>query len=247
MPVSANILQPLVDIAESILVFLHNDIGFGWGMSIVMLTVIVRVVMLPLSMKQFRSMQAMQKLQPEIKKIQKKYKDDRQKMNQEMMKFYQENKVNPLGSCLPLILQMPVFISLFYLLRDSLAEHLSQTKGWLFISDLTEPATGLALVVLIAIFVVSQIGSTLLMATTMDKRQRTLMLALPLVFIFFIISFPSGLVVYWTTTNIWTVAQQLLFKAVLNVEEHAPTVQAAVEAAQEKPPPKSPKKKRRRR
>ncbi len=244
MLVLANILQPLIDIAESILVFLHNDVGFGWGMSIVGLTVIVRIVLLPLSFKQFRSMQAMQKLQPEIKKIQAKYKDDRQKMNQEMMKFYQDNKVNPMGSCLPLVLQIPVFISLFYLLRDDLARHLTDNKGWLFIDNLTEPATGAALVVLIVIFVLSQVGSTLLMASTMDKRQKMLMLALPLVFIFFIVSFPAGLVVYWTTTNIWTVVQQVAFKAMIKGDDEKVAMTAVEE---KKTPPQPPKKKKRKR
>lgn len=244
MLVLANILQPLVDIAESILVFLHNDLGFGWGMSIVGLTIIVRIVLLPLSFKQFRSMQAMQKLQPEIKKIQAKYKDDRQKMNQEMMKFYQENKVNPMGSCLPLVLQIPVFISLFYLLRDNLSQHVTENKGWLFIDNLTEPATGAALVVLIVIFVLSQVGSTLLMASTMDKRQKMLMLALPLVFIFFIVSFPAGLVVYWTTTNIWTVGQQLAFKAMIKGDDEKVAMTAVEEKKTPPPPPKKKKRKR---
>ncbi len=244
MLVLANILQPLVDIAESILVFLHNDLGFGWGMSIVGLTIIVRIALLPLSFKQFRSMQAMQKLQPEIKKIQAKYKDDRQQMNKEMMKFYQENKVNPMGSCLPLVLQIPVFISLFYLLRDSLAAHLTQNKGWLFIDNLTEPATGAALVVLIVIFVLSQVGSTLLMASTMDKRQKMLMLALPLVFIFFIVSFPAGLVVYWTTTNIWTVVQQVAFKAMIKGDDEKVAMTAVEEKKTPPPPPKKKKRKR---
>ncbi len=244
MLVLANILQPLIDIAESILVFLHNDVGFGWGMSIVGLTIIVRIVLLPLSFKQFRSMQAMQKLQPEIKKIQAKFKDDRQKMNQEMMKFYQQNKVNPMGSCLPLVLQIPVFISLFYLLRDSLEPHLTQNQGWLFIDNLTEPATGAALVVLIVIFVLSQVGSTLLMASTMDKRQKMLMLALPLVFIFFIVSFPAGLVVYWTTTNIWTVVQQLAFKAMIKGDDEKVAMTVVEE---KKTPPQPPKKKKRKR
>src|SRR3954465_3934760 len=116
----ANVLQPLIDVFESILKFFHDSVGFSWGWSIIALTIVVRAALVPLTVKQFKSMQALQKLQPEIKKLQAKYKDDKQRLNQEMMKFYQENKVNPLGSCLPLIAQMPVFISLFYMLRRDL-------------------------------------------------------------------------------------------------------------------------------
>ena len=116
----ANVLQPLIDVAESIMRFFHDTVGFGWGLSIIALTVVVRLAILPLTFKQVQSMQALQRLQPEMKKIQERYKDDRQRMNQEMMKLYQEHKVNPLGSCLPLLLQLPFFLALFYMLREDL-------------------------------------------------------------------------------------------------------------------------------
>src|SRR6187551_495273 len=118
--VLANIFQPLIDFFESILKWLHDSVGFSWGLSIIALTIVVRAALIPLTLKQFKSMQALQKLSPEIKALQAKYKDDRQRLNQEMMKFYQENKVNPFGSCLPLVLQLPVFFSLFYMLRKDL-------------------------------------------------------------------------------------------------------------------------------
>lgn len=247
MIVVANILQPLVDVAEEILVFLHNDIGFGWGASIVMLTVVVRLAIAPLAVKQFHSMQALQRLQPRIKEIQAKYKDDRQRMNQEMMKFYQANKVNPLGSCLPLILQLPVFISLFYLLRNDLARHLTDTRGWLFIPDLTVKATGGALIVLILLYVVSQVGSSLLMTTTVDKTQKRMMLLLPLIFVFFIVNFPAGLVVYWITTNLWTVLQQGAIKWWVNRSGGAPVPVEAAGDDQRRPPPPPPRKRSQRR
>src|SRR4051812_14684030 len=110
----ANIFQPLIDVAEAILLFYHNTVGVGWGFSIVLLTVTVRLAILPLTFKQVRSMQAMQRLQPQMKELQKRYKDDKQRMNQELMKLYQEHQVNPLGSCLPLLLQFPFSFSLFY-------------------------------------------------------------------------------------------------------------------------------------
>ncbi len=122
MLVSANIFQPLIDVFESVLKFFHNSLGVQWGWSIVLLTIVIRALLIPLTLKQFRSMQRMQQLMPELKEIQAKYKDDKQRQQQEMMKFYKENHVNPLGSCLPLVAQLPVFISLFYMLRTSLRE-----------------------------------------------------------------------------------------------------------------------------
>ena len=116
-----NILQPLIDACEAVLKFWHDLIGDfdgSWGWSIILLTFTVRIVILPLTFKGVKSMQRLQTLQPEIKKIQERYKDDKQRMNQEIMAFYQREKVNPLGSCLPLLLQIPFFISLFYLLRS---------------------------------------------------------------------------------------------------------------------------------
>ncbi len=118
--VTANIFQPLIDVFETVLKFFHNTVGVPWGWSIVLLTVAVRACLIPLTVKQFGSMQRLQQLQPEMKAIQAKYKEDKQRQQQEMMKFYKENKVNPLGSCLPLAAQLPVFISLFYMLRQSL-------------------------------------------------------------------------------------------------------------------------------
>src|ERR687894_2404950 len=120
MPILANIFQPLIDVFEPVLVFFHDTVGLGWGWSIVALTICVRALLLPLAIKQYRSMKALQEIAPELKKVQDKYKDDKQRQQQEVMKFYQENKVNPLASCLPLVAQMPVFLALFYLLREDL-------------------------------------------------------------------------------------------------------------------------------
>jgi YidC/Oxa1 family membrane protein insertase len=222
----ANILQPLIDVFDSVLRFFHDSVGLSWGTSIIALTVAVRIVLLPLTLKQFRSMQALQTLAPEIKKLQEKYKDDRQRLNQEMMKFYQENKVNPFGSCLPLVAQLPVFISLFYMLRKDLrfdicgqiAKPCSQVppgnwgENFFFIPDITDKATGSVLVVLLVLYVGSQLLSSVLMSVTADRNQRMLMIALPFIFVPFITSFPAGLLLYWITTNVWTVGQQTLIR-----------------------------------
>jgi YidC/Oxa1 family membrane protein insertase len=233
----ANIVQPLIDVFDSVLVFFHDKVGLGWGMSIIALTVCVRAVLIPLTLKQFRSMQSLQRLAPEIKQLQEKYKDDKQRLNQEMMKFYQENKVNPFGSCLPLVAQLPVFISLFYMLRKDLKIDICGPRSvieaavpgkslasigcdqvkpgsaqFLFIDDLTVKATGVTLAVLLVMYVGSQLLSSVLMSVTADRNQRFIMIALPFVFVPFIQSFPAGLIVYWITTNLWTVGQQYVIR-----------------------------------
>jgi YidC/Oxa1 family membrane protein insertase len=252
----ADILQPLEDAAEAILLFLHDDVAFGWGMAIVGMTVIVRLAIVPLTIRQIKAMNALRELQPQIKEIQEKFKDDRQRMNQEMMKFYRENKVNPLSSCLPLLLQLPVFIALFQLLRsDEFANKVAADPpvGWLFINDLTEKATGAEMVILIALYVGSQMGASLVMSVTADKTQQRIFLLLPLAFIPFIISFPAGLVLYWITTNFWTFGQQVVVRKVAPPPHLAPVAgggdggTSAGAGAPGRPPPPPPRKKKRRR
>jgi YidC/Oxa1 family membrane protein insertase len=251
--VFASILQPLEDAAEWILLRLHDDAGFGWGMAIVGVTVLVRLAIVPLTIKGIRSMNALRALQPQMKEIQEKYKDDKQRMNQEMMKFYKENKVNPLGSCLPLLLQLPVFLALFRLLRSSeFADKVSASppKGWLFIDDLTQKATGATLIVLIVLYVGSQMGASLVMSVTADKTQQRIFLLLPLFFAGIIPSFPAGLIVYWITTNFWTFGQQVVVKRVAPPPQLVAAAAAAgggTADAPRKPPPPPRKKKRRRR
>ena len=220
MFIAANPLQPLIDACQWVLEFWHGAIGDfdgSWGWSIILLTFTVRIAILPLTFKGVKSMQRLQTLQPEMKEIQQRYKDDKQRQQQEIMAFYQREKVNPLGSCLPLLLQIPFFISLFYLLRgDEFQRDLGDDPGFLFIPDLADNATGGVLVALIVLYVLSQLGASLVsMMTVTDKTQRRLFLALPFVFVFFILSFEAGLIVYWITTNLWTVGQQLAVRKLL--------------------------------
>jgi len=208
------IIEPLRAILEAI----HSVIAgapYAWGFSIIILTVLIRIVLIPLTVKQYTSMRAMQKLQPEIKKLQAKYKDDRQKMNEELMKFYRENKVNPFGSCLPLLLQMPIFLALFYMLRS---ESLLQGQPFFWISDISQADPYKILVVL---FVGTQFLSSKLMSTSVDKNQQIMMLALPLVFgvMFFFWPFPAGVLIYWVTTNVWSVGQQLVVMKIIKARE----------------------------
>ena len=119
-PVVANILQPLVDFFEGILVFFHDSLGLGWGWSIVALTVMIRAILLPVTYKSSKSMIRLQQLAPQMKSLQTKYKEDPQRLQQETMKFYKENQVNPFASCLPMVAQLPVFLALYYMLRTDL-------------------------------------------------------------------------------------------------------------------------------
>jgi YidC/Oxa1 family membrane protein insertase len=253
----ADILQPLEDAAKAILLFLHNDVGFGWGMSIVGMTVIVRLAIVPLTIRQIKSMNALRELQPQIKQIQEKYKDDRQRMNQEMMKFYRENKVNPLASCIPLLLQLPVFLALFRLLRsDDFKQRLAESsqQGWLFIDNLAHKATGVDLWILIILYVGSQMGASLVMSVTADKTQQRIMLLLPLAFAAIIPNFPAGLIVYWITTNFWTFGQQVAVRRIAPPPALAPVAgggngggERSGGDAPGRPPPRPPRKKKRRR
>src|ERR671926_1459335 len=142
MPILANIFQPLIDVFKPVLVFFHDSIGLGWGWSIVALTICVRALLLPLAIKQYRSMKALQEIAPELKKVQDKYKDDKQRQQQEVMKFYQENKVNPLASCLPLVAQLPVFLALYYMLRTDLKEEICGTRLASQVCDTIAPGSG---------------------------------------------------------------------------------------------------------
>jgi YidC/Oxa1 family membrane protein insertase len=264
MPILANVIQdafsPLISLFESIMVFIHAHlVGGSWGLAIVGLTILIRAVLVPLTYRQLKGMQEMQRLSPQIAALKEKYKDDKQRQQQEIMAFYRENKINPLASCLPLLLQLPVFVSLFYMLRTDLKKHICgpqllahyntlslhaktgfggtgkmiatighvpskyvektncqsvdpHSAKFLFLPDITNKATGVALIVLIVLYVGSQVASTLVATASADPNQRRLMLLLPLVFVIILYRYPAGLLVYWITTNIWTIGQQYLIK-----------------------------------
>ncbi len=235
--VLANIFQPLIDVFESVLRFFHDDVGLSWGLSIIALTVVVRAILVPLTVKQMKSMQAMQKLAPEMKALQDKYKDDKARQQQELMALYKEHQVNPFGSCLPMVAQLPVFISLFYMLRHDLRKDIcgqvakacgdvGHPEKFLFVHDITDKATGLTLVILIILYIGSQLLSGIFMSASADRNQRLLMLGLPFIFTTFIIRFPAGLIVYWITTNFWTVGQGVLVRRSLGIHVGKPPAEA---------------------
>lgn len=246
----ASILQPLEDAAEAVLQFFHDDVGLTWGTSIIALTIVVRALLIPLTYKQIKGMRALQALQPQLKAIQDKYKSDRQRMQQEVMRFYQENKINPLASCLPLILQLPVFFALFRLLQgDSFEQDVEASggAGWFFIESVVEKPHGVETIVLMLLFAGSMALSTIVTMrsspTAGGNQQYILIGAFTLMGVFFVPTFPAGLSLYWITTNFWTVGQSYVAAKLIP----APAMAPAEELAAAKPPPPPPRKKKKRR
>jgi YidC/Oxa1 family membrane protein insertase len=227
--------------------FLHDEVGLTWGLSIVGLTFITRLVILPLSLKQIRSMRHLQQHAPELKALQEKYKGDKERLQREMMAFYKENQINPLASCWPLLLQLPVFLALYQLLNSEVFKdevRANPPEGFLFVADLTEKATGVELVLLIVLFIGTQMGAGLVMSSRVqDRNQRLIMFGLPFLFAPFVATFPAGLAVYWISTNIWTLGQQW----VVMTFWPPPTLPTPEQVAAKRPPPPPPRKKKRRR
>ena len=229
--VNLPLLKQLIQLLHWILVNLHEWLSSGglgeswaWGLAIIGLTIVVRLVLFPLTWKQFSSAQAMQAIQPKMKELQQKHKGDRAKLQQETMKLYQEHRVNPFASCLPIVLQLPVFISLYYAIKgtgylDKAMTGALADASFLWIPHLGDPDPYYILLVL---YVVSQLVSTELMLTAQtEKSQKMIMRAMPIMFVFFLFRFPAGLFVYWVTTNLWTIGQQLIIRKVMKPKDLA--------------------------
>lgn len=249
------ILNPLYDAVSWIIVQFHklfgpifgNDSGWAWGLSIVCLVVAIRICLIPLFVKQIRATRNMQILQPKIKEIQQRYKNDKERQSQEMMKLYKETGTNPLSSCLPILVQMPFFFALFHVLsniasgktvgfiNESLVEsaknaHIfgaplaakfldSEAKIQSLGADLT--TVRIVTVVMILLMSASQFitqrqlmvkntDPTAMAANPFAQQQKILMYVFPIMFAVFGINFPVGVLVYWLTTNVWTMGQQLI-------------------------------------
>ncbi len=192
------IAQPLFWLLNAI----HSLIG-NWGWSIVLLTVLIKAVFFKLSETSYRSMANMRKLQPRMKSIREKFAHDKQKMNQAMMELYKKEKINPMGGCLPIVVQIPVFIALYWMLLESV--ELRQAPFMLWIQDLSakDPYFVLPVVMGISMFIQQRLNPA-----PPDPIQAKVMMALPLVFTIFFLWFPSGLVVYWVVNNVLSIAQQ---------------------------------------
>jgi YidC/Oxa1 family membrane protein insertase len=182
-----------------------NDYTHNYGLTIILLTVIIKLLFVPLQYKSYTSMKQMQGIQPKVAALQEKFKDDRERLNKELIKLYRDHKVNPVGGCLPMVLQMPVFVSLFNILYMTI--DLRQAPLGLWITDLSvqDPYYILPIIMGISMVVMQKIQPT-----TMDPTQAKVMLMLPALMTFLFINFPAGLVLYWLTNNVLTIVQQFV-------------------------------------
>jgi len=217
------------------LIFLALEYFYGltndWGLAIILLTIALRIIILPLTWKQTVSMYEMQKVQPKIKALQEKYKNDKEKLQEETLKFYQENKVNPFGGCLPLLLQMPIFFALFNVLRSDLPDdasflgiipNLTYTPKMVYTAAAAANGAGpvagviaaLPYLILVVVFAVSIWLPQALMPG--DKQQKMIGAYMAIVMLFFGWSSPAGVLLYWDVSSIWGVAQQQVTMAWMN-------------------------------
>lgn len=199
---------PLINLMGSGLEYFHYSAGLPWWLSIALLTVIVRSLLFPLTIRQVKSMRAMQDLKPDMDRVRAQYSNNRQKQQEELMKLYQERNVNPLGGCLPILVQMPIFITMFYVIRSFGNTHQDfATGGILWFQNLTEPDKFYLLPILSA---VTMFAASEITAKNLDPQQRWMMRILPIVFTVFLINFPAGLFMYWITSNLVTLVQNYL-------------------------------------
>jgi YidC/Oxa1 family membrane protein insertase len=232
-----NLLAPIQHALEYVVMFLYNHIIANYGIVIILLTLIVRLILTPLTISQTRSMAKMQKIQPALQELQKKYKDDKQKLQQETMEFYKKNNVNPLAGCLPLLLQMPVFFALFQVLRSP-SPIITNVLGNPFIEKVymignvkniimtiwnikfdflwmnlnqKDPYYILAILMVATMFISTKM-------TTTDPKQKFITYLMPLVFGVISFNLPAGILVYWNTTNLWSIGQQWIVNRIVKRE-----------------------------
>ncbi len=192
------VANPLFWLLENIYSYTQN-----WGWAIILLTLLVKMVFYPLSAASYKSMAKMKKLQPRMATLKERYSDDKQKFQQEMMKMYKAEKVNPAGGCLPILVQIPVFISLYWVLLESV--ELRQASFMLWLQDLSLPDPYFVLPVVMG---VSMLAQHFLNPAPVDPIQKKIMMALPFVFTIFFLWFPAGLVLYWVVNNLLSISQQ---------------------------------------
>ena len=212
----SRLFDPIVNVLGQVLLYFHEGpLGAPWWVSIALLTVVVRSILFPLTVKQVKNMRAMQDLRPEMEKIRAQFPNNRQRQQEEMMKLYQDRKVNPLGGCLPILVQMPVFIGIFYVIREfggyrigdrtvAPTEPTFHEGGILWFQNLSNPDPTYLLPIISA---VTMLAATEITAKNIDPQQRWLMRLLPVGITVFLINFPAGLFVYWITSNLVTLVQ----------------------------------------
>jgi YidC/Oxa1 family membrane protein insertase len=236
-------LNSMYNALGAVLAFIYSLVP-NLGVAIILLTLVVMLILYPLTAKQAKSMLAMQRVQPEVKKLQAKYKGDRQKLNEEMMKLYQENKVNPLGGCLPLVVQFPVFISLFHVLRSTAATVpvgsqlykdiiAAKPNGLTFLGmDLSLKATDPHSSLWVALPYYLLVGAVFLTGFLQSRQSQRntppggnaqmqmITKVLPIAFGAFSLFFPAGLVLYFLVSNLWRLGQQELIMRKIAPRDH---------------------------
>lgn len=217
-----NLFSPIVNVLGSVLLFFHDTLGIEWWLSIALLTVVIRTLLFPLTIRQVKSMRAMQELRPEMERIRTDYKDDPQEQQKELMKLYQESGVNPLGGCLPILIQMPIFIGVFYVIRKfggsagiigggggstAGTQPSFQEGGILWFTNLSlhDPYFILPIISAVTLLLAMEISSA-----SMEPQQRWIMRVMPIVVTLFTWTFPAGLFMYWITSNLVTMVQNYL-------------------------------------
>ena len=212
----SRLFDPIVNVLGQVLLYFHEGpLGAPWWLSIALLTIVLRTLLFPLTIKQVKNMRAMQDLRPEMERIRAQYSNNRQKQQEEIMKLYQERKVNPLGGCLPILVQMPVFIGIFYVIRQfggytvggrtvPPTEPTFHDGGILWFQNLSAPDPIHLLPIISAL---TMLAATEITAKNIDPQQRWLMRLLPIGITIFLFNFPAGLFVYWITSNLVTLVQ----------------------------------------
>lgn len=191
--------QPLFHLLE----FMHSLVG-NWGWAIVLMTLTVKIVLYPLTASSYRSMAKMRKFAPKMTQLREQYGDDRQQLGQEMMKLYRKEKLNPMGGCLPILIQMPVFIALYWVLKESVELRQSPFIFWIEDLSIKDPFFVLPLLMGASMFLQMQMQQQ----PTMDPTQARIMKMMPVVFTFMFLWFPAGLTLYWFVNNVTTIVQQ---------------------------------------
>ena len=187
----------------TVLKFCYNNIFKNYGVAIILLTAFIKLLFWPLTQKSYKSMRDMQKLQPEMQRLRDKYKNDKERMNREIMELYRNNRVNPMGGCLPMFAQIPVFFALYKVLLGSIALRHEPFIFWLHDLSAKDPYYITPIIMGVTMFIQQKMSPT-----TMDSQQAKIMLFMPVIFTFMFLNFPSGLVIYWLVNNILTITQQ---------------------------------------
>ena len=219
------VAKPIFYVLRFLYEFTHN-----YGITIILLTMLIKLMFVPLQYKSYKSMKQMQVIQPKVLAVQNKFKDDRERLNKELIKLYKDHRVNPVGGCLPMVLQMPVFVALFNILYMTI--DLRQAPFMLWIKDLSVQDPYYVLPIVMGATMVIQQKIT---PTTMDPTQAKIMLFLPVFMTFLFVNFPAGLVLYWLTNNTLTITQQVVTERLFGKKWQVPT--AEIDAAPSSRPP----------